>query len=222
MEVKLAKYRATVAASALLQETLALLEALGGGPRHMRCLALGSPTESAAALYQLVLLDELRKRCNVDCGEVSVYDPVFSEDDRHLLAQLGYSVTERTPAPHAPEATLYFMPHADLRLTEEVLSSCRPRWLLGNHIDTHADRIPRQRLYREHRLVALLKHAAERAHGARPDGGFVTVRSRRALKPSPVEYDYAGVYFLRVSVRQITGEGPWGNAFLDLAIHHIH
>lgn len=221
MEARLAKYRAAVAASALLQETLALLEALGGAPRHMRCLALGSPTESAAALYQLMLLDELRKGCLVDCGEVSVYDPVFSEADRRLLVQLGFSVTEATPAPHVPEATLYFMPHADLRLTEEVLSSCRPRWLLGNHIDAHADRIPRQRLYREHRLVALLKHAAEHAHGARPDG-FVTVRSRRALKPPPVAYDYEGVYFLRVDVCQMASEGPWGNAFLDLALHHIH
>lgn len=63
----------------------------------LRCLALGSPTESPIAMYQLALLQLILELLKLPAEAVSMYDPVFSDADLSLFGELGYRVSETYP-----------------------------------------------------------------------------------------------------------------------------
>ncbi|TCD62302.1 hypothetical protein EIP91_007098, partial [Steccherinum ochraceum] len=94
----------------LLLESLQLLRA---SSPEVLCLGLGSPSSSRDARAQLVFLLEICDKISLDPSKVSVYDPVFSEEDERLLdANAAYPL---------PVPTIVFMPHCDLQLYENLI-----------------------------------------------------------------------------------------------------
>ena len=90
---KLARHREALQKSSVAEEVLTALDTKSQPPRIVRCIGLGSPTSSAAAVYQLALLQLI-----VDTGDdtvVSLWDPAFSREDIELFTQLGYVVEEK-------------------------------------------------------------------------------------------------------------------------------
>ncbi len=90
---KLARHREALQKSSVAEEVLAALDTKSQPLRIVRCIGLGSPTSSAAAMYQLALLQLI-----VDTGDdtvVSLWDPVFSTEDTELFTQLGHVVEEK-------------------------------------------------------------------------------------------------------------------------------
>ncbi len=90
---KLARHREALHQSSVAEEVLTALDTKSQPPRIVRCIGLGSPTSSAAALYQLALLQLI-----VDTGDdtvVSLWDPAFSTEDMEFFTHLGYVVEEK-------------------------------------------------------------------------------------------------------------------------------
>ncbi|KAF5392957.1 hypothetical protein D9757_001274 [Collybiopsis confluens] len=89
----------------------------------VRCLGLGSPESSDNARAQLAFLLRICKNFGIKSSSIAVYDPVFTEKDKSLFQELGIRVLSETESDGDPvEApTLFFMPHCDLLLYENVL-----------------------------------------------------------------------------------------------------
>ena len=69
----------------------------------IRCLALGSPSESKNARFQLALLIELQQLLD---AEVSLYDPIFNEKDNEILKD--FTIEKEFTSDSSK--TLYFLP----------------------------------------------------------------------------------------------------------------
>ncbi|TBU48014.1 SRR1-domain-containing protein [Dichomitus squalens] len=128
------------------------------------CLGLGSPASSRDARAQLAFLlaacDDLR----IPRKNVYVFDPVFTDQDRELLAQLGLtSLPENRVARHRVQSpTIVFMPHCDLHLYDNLF---RENWgkeqlprilLIANRLSEYAANIPSRKLNAEYPCVARL------------------------------------------------------------------
>ncbi|KAJ3975228.1 SRR1-domain-containing protein [Lentinula raphanica] len=120
------------------------------------CLGLGSPETSDNARVQLAFLLTACDALHIDHKNVSIYDPVFTNEDKALFIQLGLQVLEYEHSDPPPEShlpilaaggqtgvSILFMPHCDLTLYESVLAA---RWSLerlrnvvfvGNHFDDY-------------------------------------------------------------------------------------
>lgn len=105
----------------------------------IRCLALGSPSESKNARFQLALLIELQQLLD---AEVSLYDPIFNEKDNEILKD--FTIEKEFTSDSSK--TLYFLPHASLELTEEVLNTNQPKYFLANDVIAHTDRLTKKNL----------------------------------------------------------------------------
>ncbi|RPD65925.1 hypothetical protein L226DRAFT_530050 [Lentinus tigrinus ALCF2SS1-7] len=158
------------------------------------CLGLGSPSSSRDARAQLALLlaacDDLR----IDHTKVSVFDPVFAEQDLQLLAQHGLiPFPENRMARHVLKSpTIAFMPHCDLHLYENLL---RENWskaqlpnvlLIANRLSEYAESIPARKLAAEHPCVARL-------------APYLTSRPLRPCAPYPTAFNNTAVQFVRTS-----------------------
>ncbi|KAG8932350.1 hypothetical protein FRC02_001282 [Tulasnella sp. 418] len=115
------------------------------------CLGLGSPTASVNAREQLLLFMELLKHFHIDSHAVTVYDPVFSEEDRKGLKELGFEISEENKKGRYPvdERTLVYMPHCGKRLYENLY---RANWskiqlsslvLVGNDLQGYEEGTPK-------------------------------------------------------------------------------
>ncbi|KAI0708980.1 hypothetical protein C8Q76DRAFT_799022 [Earliella scabrosa] len=128
------------------------------------CLGLGSPSSSRDARAQLALLlaacDDLR----IERTKVSVFDPVFVEQDRELIAHCRLTaLPENRMARHALESpTIVFMPHCDLHLYENLF---RENWaserlgnvlLIANRLSEYAESIPSRKIAAESPCLARL------------------------------------------------------------------
>ncbi|KAJ8699780.1 hypothetical protein PTI98_002868 [Pleurotus ostreatus] len=91
------------------------------------CLGLGSPSSSRDAIAQLGFLLQLCHCCNISPEKVSLYDPVFTEADKELFVAYKFDVlSENRNGDYPAEGpTLFFMPHCDLSLYENIL---RANW----------------------------------------------------------------------------------------------
>ncbi|KAF4603921.1 hypothetical protein EYR40_001095 [Pleurotus pulmonarius] len=91
------------------------------------CLGLGSPSSSRDAIAQLGFLLQLCHCCNISPEKVSLYDPVFTEADKELFVAYQFDVlSENRNGDYPAEGpTLFFMPHCDLSLYENIL---RANW----------------------------------------------------------------------------------------------
>lgn len=244
---QLASYRKVIRGSTLISQIRA---SLGNEPGFsvIRCLALGSPTASRSALFQLALLIEVASIYKV--RSVSVYDPVFCNADRALLERLHYDISETLE--NAASDCLFFLPHADLELTEEVLMRHEPHWLLSNNILHHTERMPRYRVHEKFRTISLLLERIERsqttaneAHLGEADekkhqkseipavlvDGFVAAptgrkkgRKHNVYVPPPIEFNFEDCCHESALVVPLDDGGSkyeWGNAFSSLATHLI-
>ncbi|KAI0831092.1 hypothetical protein BC628DRAFT_1415653 [Trametes gibbosa] len=156
------------------------------------CLGLGSPASSRDARAQLAFLLAACDDLSIDRSKVSVYDPVFVEDDMRLFSQLGV-----TPLPENRRAsyglrspTIAFMPHCDLYLYENLL---RENWsrarlpnvlLIANRLSEYAESIPARKLASEHPCVArLVPHLTSRP--LQPCTAFPTAFNNTAIQFVP-------------------------------------
>ncbi|KIK67752.1 hypothetical protein GYMLUDRAFT_155023, partial [Collybiopsis luxurians FD-317 M1] len=100
------------------------------------CLGLGSPESSDNARAQMAFLLKACDYFNIDHSSISVFDPVFTDEDKLLFRELGVSVLDNNGSIRRPDAvdgpTLLFMPHCDLTLYEDVLSTNWSLDHLGN------------------------------------------------------------------------------------------
>ncbi|OCH95619.1 hypothetical protein OBBRIDRAFT_788168 [Obba rivulosa] len=131
-------------------------------PPGCMCLGLGSPAVSRDARAQLAFLLAACDALSLDRSAVPVFDPVFSDEDRALLTELGLQPTaEDRQARYALDApTIAFMPHCDLQLYENLL---RANWtrtalprvvLIANRLSEYADSMPARKLSAEYPCVA--------------------------------------------------------------------
>ncbi|KIM80814.1 hypothetical protein PILCRDRAFT_518728 [Piloderma croceum F 1598] len=118
------------------------------------CLGLGSPSCSRDARAQLAFLVSTCDSCGIDRRKVSIYDPVFTEDDVKLLRDLQFNCLTDDKQAKYPllNPTLLFMPHCDRNLYENVL---RANWtqerlqnmlLIANCFSEYVDNIPSHKL----------------------------------------------------------------------------
>ncbi|KAJ7582833.1 hypothetical protein C8J56DRAFT_232910 [Mycena floridula] len=117
------------------------------------CLGLGSPRASKNSLAQLAFLLELCDSLQVNYDIVTLYDPVFSEEDRSLFLELGLQVlSDEVKDPVADKPTVFFMPHCDLELYEHVLkTNWTPERLsnavfVSNHFADYVESNPARKL----------------------------------------------------------------------------
>ncbi|SCU98440.1 LADA_0H13036g1_1 [Lachancea dasiensis] len=204
----------------------------------IRCLAIGSFHEEFAALYQLALLLELLDLINPGGAsfKVSIYDPVFTDADRKFIGNMGSDWTIDEKCPWDPENSsnvLFFLPHAPLDLTQNILISEKPKFFLANHIAKHVDRYTRAQLALKYPVLAKLNHVLA-SSDPHPDSGFkpfVSRKARRKQKHQPqeseIDYDKIETYFQEVQVITDFSGGrslmdqPWINSFSDLALQLI-
>lgn len=221
------KYVSQMRQSELVKETVDLLH--GKEITKIRCLALGLPFHTINALYQLAYVAVLAEELDIEALEVSLFDPVFDEHDRDLLVGMKYKVSERYD--ETDSSTLYFLPHAPLDLTDHVLAEFEPRWLLGNDVAAHTDRLTKKELHDKYRLISLLNNLVATSEMTVPDSGFVLVSGRKknrkrqnklVYEEPKIEYDYENTYFNSATIVRLKHiEGCWGNSFTDLALHHV-
>lgn len=217
--------------------------------RKIRCLALGSFAEDFPAKYQLALLLEMLDAIGAGAGadvEVSIYDPVFNESDKEFIgAQDNWQIVEVERYDEAAKGvTLFYMPHAPLDLTEEVLAREKPQLILGNELSRHTDRYTEQQLHEKYPLLSKLVYNSKNYNGAaaaanRPDDGFVKQESKRARRrknnrwcPPDIDYSSIDSYF-NEGVTLITDfmsantnaikekQEQWNHSFSDLALFEI-
>ncbi|KAJ7867953.1 SRR1-domain-containing protein [Mycena leptocephala] len=139
-------------------------------PSQILCLGLGSPSASPNSRAQLGFLLEICKSTRIEHANVSIYDPVFSEEDDALFEQLGFYVLPESKASalgsgetlplttfqdgkHPLNATtILWMPHCDLDLYENVLAANWSRdqlsyvILVSNRLGDYVDNNPRGKL----------------------------------------------------------------------------
>ncbi|KAJ7149133.1 SRR1-domain-containing protein [Mycena filopes] len=122
-------------------------------PSQIICLGLGSPSSSPNSRAQLAFLLEICKSTGIEHSKVSIYDPIFCEEDVTLFDQLGLYAT-----------TILWMPHCDLDLYEGVLAA---NWseeklpnaiLIANRLGDYVDSNPSHKM--ETRAPCLLRLAS--------------------------------------------------------------
>lgn len=213
---------------------------------HIICLALGSPELSSAARYQLALLKKLVEGFELSPSKVFLYDPVFTDTDKQVITSLGYHLeslelavklcleepsttkeeTETTETNVEDKTTpriLYFLPHASLELTEEVLSRYHARYLLANDAIAHTDRLTTRKLYDNYRTLSYLVLLTDQSS---VETQFQTVKKKRRQKTNvfvepKLDFSADNMYFNSTTIKRLPTEGPWGNAFTDLALHKL-
>lgn len=135
----------------------------------LRCLALGSPTDSINAMYQLAILNLVLKHLDIDPKNVSVWDPVISDDDKELFKSLGYAVTEDGPEnTHDKEKNdslqnrsendfvCFYMMHSPPWLTEQVLRTNENSkfMIIGNNLTSYSNHLSAQELKDKYPFIA--------------------------------------------------------------------
>lgn len=230
--IKLQKFQENIKNSSFWSETVDIIQGKKVHGDHnfttIRCLALGSPSNSRNALYQLAYVVEIAKFFDID--RVSMYDPVFTSKDVYLLESMKYVVEESTEL--EPKETLYFIPHAPLELTNVILNNEKPAYILGNDIVSHTDRYTKQKLYDTYPTISYLVHltqkSRDKSHVVDDNEDFVPVtkrkkRGKKAFQEPTLNYDGQEWYFMTATVSRFVESfrknDDWGNSFSDLAYH---
>lgn len=228
MVSKLSRYESTIIDSQLFTETVSILKDYP--ITHIRCLALGSPSDCNESLYQLAYMTQICLRFEIRPTNVSLYDPVFNKlDYQFLTTNMKFKITDTDG--FVGLNTLYFLPHASLEVTEQLFNESRPLWLLGNDIVSHTDRLTKKKIYDTYRTISLLTNILE-SSGMTPKetGEFISVSTKRKknrnkksiFKEPQIEYNYDKCYFKDAKLTRIKEiQGIWGNSFTDIAFHSI-
>lgn len=199
--------------------------------KHVRCLALGSPTDEFQALYQLALLHLLIEDYKISPENVSFHDPAFTQDDVEYLSHAhGYLVEKSCDWDSG--ATLYYMPHSPRSLTEEVMNDKNVCWILGNDLTVTMGTLSAVKFLQECPTLATAVHINEKDQPRKaPEDGFTPVikkkRKGRANKMVYVEtelnYKEDSVYFEKVIITPLKcpKDSPWRLSFSDLAFNEL-
>lgn len=122
---------------------------------------------------------------------VSLYDPIFTKEEIQYLKSLGseWLIEEEFSENDAIdyESVLYFLPHAPLDLTENILSSQRPHLWLANNMISHTDRYTKAKLCENYPNLGKLVHylqtnAPPEVKKAHDVDGFATFIPKRKRK----------------------------------------
>lgn len=111
---------------------------IGGLPSKIRCLGIGSPSSSFPSKYQIALVLTLAGSESEGAYVVSAYDPIMCETEKKALEMLGIHQCQASEKGNyeVTEPTLFFMPHCDRHLYEEVMRQNEGRWdnlvIIGN------------------------------------------------------------------------------------------
>lgn len=233
---RLSRHETTVAASSLFTQSLELLPALKF--TKIRCLALGSPTDEFQALYQLAYLRQIAQHLSIE--DISVWDPVFSENDRELFEVFNYKVEESECSDRSVvDTTLYYMPHAPRSFVDLFVGDIEPQWILGNDLTVTIGTLSKAKFLAQYPTLALLVKIAEdqamntkdcatdEASAAKNEGDeFVVVRrkrNRKAFVEPVLEYNFDLVYFNNVQIDRllVVDDAPWKDSFSDMALNNI-
>ncbi|KAF8810135.1 hypothetical protein BYT27DRAFT_7162283 [Phlegmacium glaucopus] len=159
------------------------------------CLGLGSPSSSHVSRVQLAFLSEACQSLEVNPGDISIYDPVFTTEDHLLFEELNMKVLIETANKSAASyalnvPTICFMPHCDLDLYESLLQSNWNRaqlsniFLIGNHLEMYLEN-----------------------------------KSKRALESgSPCLLQIAPL----LDCRPLPASDSWPTAFNNISVHFLH
>ncbi|KAI5968023.1 hypothetical protein CANMA_002791 [Candida margitis] len=185
----------------------------------IRCLALGSPSQSSDARYQYALLLELIDWLGIT--DISIYDPLFTDEDRQLFAD--FKVEEEFSLPQDGNV-LFYIPHLPLEAMELVVNTEKPVVFLGNDVIAHTDRLTKRKLAELYPSMSIMVQYLNNGSGY--DDGFTKVtKSRKKFKEPEIGYDFDSVYFKNVEivryVHNFNKNDPWGNSFSDLALHRL-
>lgn len=236
VQQRLKKHEKTVSESSFFKLSVSALEKVAFTRIH--CLALGSPTLEFQALFQLAYLRLLAERFAIAAEKIDLFDPVFDENDKHLLETvLGYRVADVVPSDDHT-ATLYYMPHAPRSVTDKFIAEVEPKWILGNDVTVTMGTLGKSKFLAEYPTLATLVHLAEslpktsvekKSTDIPESDGFQVASGRRKGKRKNVyvepkcEYDLALMYFNHITVERLVspGNAPWKDSFSDLALNTI-
>ncbi|KAJ1719715.1 hypothetical protein LPJ53_005573 [Coemansia erecta] len=121
---EIASKRYTLATSGYLAQLASHITLLGSlCPAEIVCFGVGSPTGSQASQWQITLVLEIQDALKPI--RVSAYDPVVTDADRRMLDRLDIEVlTENEEGRRvARERTLFFMPHCEQFLYENLVAA---------------------------------------------------------------------------------------------------
>ncbi|KOG98081.1 Ber1p [Saccharomyces eubayanus] len=218
--------------------------------KKVRCVAIGNFKEDFPATYQFALLLEIIDHIHSENSRdivVSLYDPVFTKEETIYLKTLGerWVIEENFLESNTSNygSVLYFLPHAPLDLTENILSSECPHLWLANNIVSHTDRYTKAQLYEKYPRLGKLVHYLQPSitpETKKQDSmddftTFVPKRKRKnrnnssKLKVKLPELDYESIATKFTSCRILTDfdggkylkEQPWINSFSDLTLHVV-
>lgn len=232
--------RHVIKSSSMFHDLCGALEPYGAKIDRIRCLAIGGFHETFPARYQLALLLELVDYLAHDGNLlVSIYDPVFSDDDKAYITAKGqqWTIDENSPWRDESDSTLFFLPHAPLDLSEVIVASEKPKLWLANNVIQHSDRYTKLQLHEKYPLMSKLVNclSLRQQPPSQTEDQFAVFVSKKSKKKraknrfQEPEINYADVcsYFSECKVLTdfdngiLLKEQPWVNSFSDLTLHLI-
>jgi len=193
----------------------------------IRCVALGSPSQEAPALYQLALLQLICENFEIKAQDVSLFDPVFTSLDNDFFTSLQYEINDEY-LPNDTDDVLFFLPHAPLSLTDKVICSQRPKLLLANNLQTHTDRLTKLELFEKYPLISKLVSLLGNKNDSDADGFEHVVKKKNRRQKNKfaepiIDHSKTESYFENIELKSYKEfeEGEWLNSFTDLAFHKI-
>ena len=236
--------------SVFLSNLFQILQPHVNNIKKIRCLAIGNFREDFPATYQFALLLEIIDYIKSEDDRdvlISLYDPIFTKEEIQYLKSLGsrWLIEEEFLESDARdyESVLYFLPHAPLDLTENILSSQRPHLWLANNMISHTDRYTKAKLCEKYPNLGKLVHylqpntalEGKKLHDVDDFETFIPKRKRKnrnnssKLKVKLPEIDYNSIATKFKSCQILTDfdegkylkEKPWINSFSDLTLHAI-
>ncbi|ODQ63708.1 hypothetical protein NADFUDRAFT_44010 [Nadsonia fulvescens var. elongata DSM 6958] len=111
---------------------------------HIRCLAIGQPTEADAVIYQASILALLQDWFSVKGSHVSVWDPIINDKDREFFVKvMGITISEDDFKDIDPTKILWYAPHAPISVMESLLRDKKtsPKYFLANFIPDYETRL---------------------------------------------------------------------------------
>ncbi|CCE61877.1 hypothetical protein TPHA_0B02050 [Tetrapisispora phaffii CBS 4417] len=249
----LIKFRQIIRESEFFTELVDILCEKYKGIDRIRCLALGSFHEEIPARYQFALLLEIIEKIEHENGKqlkVSIYDPVFTNDDIEYIGKNGinWTIDENPPQwSNFTDSTIYYLPHAPLDLTENVIKNEHPKIWLANNLIEHSDRYTKAQLYDKYPVIAKLVYILTSNSSVSGNSGVIQDKKiqedgftrfesskkkrgrKKKLAVSQCSFDYSLIesYFNNCRFESKFNDGlllnnkPWINSFSDLTLHII-
>lgn len=206
---------------------------------HIRCLGLGSISDSLLAMYQLCLLNIIESHLNENNKEiqVSLWDPIFTDNEKLFLEdKFKYQVIEDIEL--VMSKSLFYLPHFPISILETFITESKPIYILSNDLNVYTNKFTDLKYFEQFpncaRLTKLIqdKTAPKPKEEPTEDEFQVVVKKKNRKKksslvytPPIIEYDFESAFFNDVESSVIEQgnklDHPWDSAFTDLAFMKI-